>query len=386
MMKFFKTILMSIAFMLCLTVATASAADVSAVRWSNYRDVKLDAVGTRIVLDLPAIPQVKSTFKQGTLTANITGVLPGKNVGELAIRNNSVKSVRIENVEGKDTRVSITLNPTIAKDALRVFTLRKDLGAGRPDRLVIDIFDKKPVVPSMDLSKSSKPNNAKVKNAPDAGTDANVSPLYKKYVLDERDKAKKSSLGGKNIVLDPGHGGSDPGAIGPGGTQEKNVNLSVSKKVAFLLSQRKANVRMSRTTDIDVLGKNATDVQDLQYRVDVGTNFKADVFVSIHSNSSPNRNVKGSTTYYYLKTPQDSLLAGNVQDRLVEFANLDNLGTRTAGFYVIKNSKMPAILIELGFLSNEEEEKLLASSDFQDKLAYGIVVGLEDYFKARGKK
>lgn len=386
MIKIFKKVILSALIMFFMFMTTTFAADINAVRWSNYKDVKTDATGLRIVLDLPIIPKVTSAFKPGSLVVNIAGILPGKNSGTLPIKHNIVQKVVADASGPQSTQISINLDPAITKESLRVFTLRQDLGAGRPDRLVIDVLEKKPVIPSVDLDKINRPSSAKVKNATNTESEQPVSPLYKKYVLDEREKAKKSSLSGKIITIDPGHGGSDPGAIGPAGTQEKVVNLSVSKKIALLLSQRKANVRMTRTTDIDVLGKNATDVQDLQYRVDVGTNSNTDIFVSIHSNASPNRNVSGTTTYYYLKTPKDTLLARCVQDKLVEIANLDNLGVRTAGFYVIKNSKVPAILVELGFLTNAEEEKLLASSEFQDKLAYGVVAGLEDYFKAVGGK
>lgn len=379
MIKYTKKIIFSLLAMLFVLTSTAFAAEVSAVRWSNYKNPSTAATGTRIVLDLTDLPKVTSSFKKGTLIVNLLDVQPGKQAGVLAIKTGNVKNV-LSYKSANSTQIKISLDESITKDALRVFTLRKDNIAGRPNRLVIDVFDNKPVIAKLPLVNSSKPSKPNVKGGRSNDDAEAVSPLYKKYVLDPKAKATPG-LAGKTIVLDPGHGGSDPGAIGLSGNREKDINLKVSKKVMLLLAQSKANVRMTRTTDIDVIGSNATDVQDLQYRVDVGTNARADIFVSIHSNSSPNRSVTGTTTYYYAKTPKDELLAKCVQDKLVEYGNLDNLGVRTAGFYVIKRSKIPAILIELGFISNQREEALLASPAMQDKLAYGIVSGIEDYFK-----
>ena len=379
MIKYTKKIIFSLLAMLFVLTSTAFAAEVSAVRWSNYKNPSTAATGTRIVLDLTDLPKVTSSFKKGTLIVNLLDVQPGKQAGVLAIKTGNVKNV-LSYKSANSTQIKISLDESITKDALRVFTLRKDNIAGRPNRLVIDVFDNKPVIAKLPLVNSSKPSKPNVKGGRSNDDAEAVSPLYKKYVLDPKAKATPG-LAGRTIVLDPGHGGSDPGAIGLSGNREKDINLKVSKKVMLLLAQSKANVRMTRTTDIDVIGSNATDVQDLQYRVDVGTNARADIFVSIHSNSSPNRSVTGTTTYYYAKTPKDELLAKCVQDKLVEYGNLDNLGVRTAGFYVIKRSKIPAILIELGFISNQREEALLASPAMQDKLAYGIVSGIEDYFK-----
>ena len=142
--------------MFFMFMTTTFAADINAVRWSNYKDVKTDATGLRIVLDLPIIPKVTSAFKPGSLVVNIAGILPGKNSGTLPIKHNIVQKVVADASGPQSTQISINLDPAITKESLRVFTLRQDLGAGRPDRLVIDVLEKKPVIPSVDLDKINK--------------------------------------------------------------------------------------------------------------------------------------------------------------------------------------------------------------------------------------
>ena len=106
-------------------------------------------------------------------------------------------------------------------------------------------------------------------------------------------------LSGKIITLDAGHGGSDPGAIGSDGTKEKNITLAITKAVKELLEKKGAKVYMTRTTDVDVYGPNASDADELQARVNVGEKYNSDLFVSLHINSSVNKNVGGFSTYYY---------------------------------------------------------------------------------------
>ena len=107
----------------------------------------------------------------------------------------------------------------------------------------------------------------------------------------------------------------------------------------------------------------------------------ADAFVSIHINSSTNKSVGGFSSYYYPKTNNDARLAQAVQDRLVKNFGLDDLGIRKANFYVNKRCSMPSTLLELAFISNPKEEKLMNSNWYINKLAKSIADGIEDYFK-----
>ena len=187
-------------------------------------------------------------------------------------------------------------------------------------------------------------------------------------------------LSGKIITLDAGHGGSDPGAIGSDGTKEKEITLAITKQVQQLLEKKGAKVYMTRTTDVDVYGPNASDVDELQARVNVGEKYNSDLFVSLHINSSVNKNVGGFSSYYYPKTNNDLRIAKAIQDQLSANFGVDDLGVRQANFYVIKRITMPATLIEMCFISNEKELVLMKGKWFQNKTARLIVAGIEKYF------
>ena len=187
-------------------------------------------------------------------------------------------------------------------------------------------------------------------------------------------------LSGKIITLDAGHGGSDPGAIGSDGTKEKNITLAITKAVKELLEKKGAKVYMTRTTDVDVYGPNASDADELQARVNVGEKYNSDLFVSLHVNSSVNKNVGGFSTYYYPKTSNDLRIAKSIQDQLTANFGVDDLGVRQANFYVIKRISMPATLVEMCFISNEKELVLMKGKWFQNKTARLIAAGIEKYF------
>ena len=187
-------------------------------------------------------------------------------------------------------------------------------------------------------------------------------------------------LSGKIITLDAGHGGSDPGAIGSDGTKEKNITLAITKAVKELLEKKGAKVYMTRTTDVDVYGPNASDADELQARVNVGEKYNSDLFVSLHINSSVNKNVGGFSTYYYPKTSNDLRIAKSIQDQLTANFGVDDLGVRQANFYVIKRISMPATLVEMCFISNEKELVLMKGKWFQNKTARLIAAGIEKYF------
>ena len=122
-------------------------------------------------------------------------------------------------------------------------------------------------------------------------------------------------------------------------------------------------------------------IMELQARVDVAENSAADLFISLHINASVNKNVGGFSSYYYPKTSHDARVATAIQKRMTNNFGLDDLGIRQANFYVNKRSSMPSALIEMAFITNAKEEKLLNSNWFQSKLAKAIADGIEDYFK-----
>ncbi|MEE1193571.1 MAG: N-acetylmuramoyl-L-alanine amidase, partial [Phascolarctobacterium sp.] len=189
-------------------------------------------------------------------------------------------------------------------------------------------------------------------------------------------KSKFRTGGGikdKIITLDPGHGGSDPGAIGASGLKEKQITLEISMRVKELLEKEGANVYMTRTTDKDVYAPNASDRAELQARVNVAEKHNSDLFLSLHINSSVNKSVGGFSSYYYPKTDNDLKIAKAIQDKFAKNFGVDNLGVRQANFYVVKRCSMPATLLEMCFISNPKEEKLMKSKWFQKKTARLIV-------------
>ena len=132
--------------------------------------------------------------------------------------------------------------------------------------------------------------------------------------------------------------------------------------------------------DYAEFGPNASDAEELQARVNVGEKYNSDMFVSLHVNSSVNKNVGGFSTYYYPKTDNDLRLAKNIQNKLAANFGVDDLGVRQANFYVIKRISMPAVLVEMCFISNEKELTLMKGQWFQKKTARLIAEGIEKYF------
>ncbi|RQD76764.1 MAG: hypothetical protein D5R97_04070 [Candidatus Syntrophonatronum acetioxidans] len=184
-----------------------------------------------------------------------------------------------------------------------------------------------------------------------------------------------SSLSGRKVVIDPGHGGSDPGATGRVlGLKEKEVNLKVALELRRLLEGAGAQVYLTRDRDVSVTYEDRTK---LAARVG------GEVFVSIHANSFMTSDPHGTETYYstataYTKASQD--LAHYLQAELLRELGRRDRGVKTANFIVLRNATVPAALVELAFLSHKEEEKLLADPQFQAAAARALFKGLENYF------
>lgn len=173
----------------------------------------------------------------------------------------------------------------------------------------------------------------------------------------------------KLICLDAGHGGCDYGAIN-GSYKEKIANLGITLKVGVKLKEKGYDVVYTRVSDRDMT---------LQERCNVANNSKGDVFVSIHCNSATNKSAEGIETFKY--PTSKSKLAKCIQDALVKnFPKEKNRGLKEDKFYVLKHTKMPAALVEVGFISHNETAKKLYSYSYQEKLARVIVEGIEDFF------
>lgn len=181
-----------------------------------------------------------------------------------------------------------------------------------------------------------------------------------------------------SIVIDAGHGGGDSGAVGPNGVTEKEVTLAVALKVQKLLNDSGAKVVMTRTTDRDVSWAGSPNGQELQARVDK-TPPGAAVFVSIHCNAFSNSVTQGMETYHYWHSPEGRRLATLLNEELENFGGRFNRGVKGASFYVLKHTSIPASLVELAFITNPEEERLLADDNYQQQLAVAITRAIKRY-------
>ena len=173
------------------------------------------------------------------------------------------------------------------------------------------------------------------------------------------------------VVIDAGHGGKDPGATSVLGFYEKSINLSVAHKVARLLEQRGLRVKMTRSNDRFV---------ELQERAAIANNLRADLFVSIHSDSFPKSTRRGYTIYVARSASSSSRRAANAIARSMSGTGLNSFGVQTAGYHVLTGTRGPAVLVEMGYLSNRREASLLRSSSFQNRLAQAIADGISNYF------
>jgi N-acetylmuramoyl-L-alanine amidase len=202
--------------------------------------------------------------------------------------------------------------------------------------------------------------------------------LAKDYLTDEIEAKEKKEVEKHLIVVDAGHGGFDPGAIGVSGLEEKVPNLAIAREIARLLAAKNHEVHLTRDSD---------QFLSLQQRVKFANKRNADLFVSIHSNSFNNPQTGGVETYYnQSENNQNRFLAEKIHDKLGRGLKIYDRGIKESNFYVIKYTKMPSALIEVAFLSNYKEEKMLKSREFQQQSAALIVDGILDYLEENGGK
>ena len=265
--------------------------------------------------------------------------------GKVGRRNGSnieyaspVESLTLKEVELGSILLTVGFDKTIDDRSYRVHVEKANKNQKQPTRLMIDIDD---------------------------------------YVF--IDEGNYFEIGSGAIVIDPGHGGSDSGAIGSSGVREKDVALGVALKVKEFLEEQGDPVIMTRTTDRDVHSPQATNGQELQARVNKAPRDAA-MFISIHCNAFSNPESHGMETYYYTGSGRGRRLAKLINEELERYGGLFNRGVKAANFYVLKHSSMPSTLLELAFVTNPEEEQLLADEDYQASLARAIVEGINRYF------
>ncbi|MFD2629731.1 N-acetylmuramoyl-L-alanine amidase [Oceanobacillus kapialis] len=181
---------------------------------------------------------------------------------------------------------------------------------------------------------------------------------------------KNNPLDGYNIVIDAGHGGKDPGAIGIGGVEEKSLTSQTADQVADVLREEGATVIETRVKDTYL---------SLNRRVEVSNAYNTDAFISIHYNAFPIQTIHGIGAYYSSQN-KDLALAENIQNSLASSLPLYNRGLYQEGFHVLRNNDAPSVLLELGFITNRGDVTAIQSAGYNQKVAEAIADGLEDYF------
>lgn len=388
---FKKLLLIPILLAVCLfpvfSTQAAAKPEITGVRTATRNDANTPFFRTVLDVSKKVSPKlyIDKSGKYVFVTLPNTKVAKGVNKSYKG-NPNVVNRISLQQ-RSNGTDVSLKVPSAVTKNDVKVFTLPGSTGKNS-SRVIIDINDKSGKVKQwrhwndssigINNPSSSKPST---KNNPKWGTGTTITvPSYsgsKTYSLTK-------GLKGKVICIDPGHGGSDSGALGET-SQEKDITLAISKKLAAALNDAGAQVVMTRTTDVDVFAPNDGAVEELQARCNIANAAKADAFVCVHIDSYSTADARGVTAYYNSKTPYDYSLAKYIHAQNMEATNFPDRGVRTANFYVLLHTNMPATLLELGFISNPTEEKALNTTAQQRNFAESIVKGLADYFNNNGK-
>lgn len=192
-------------------------------------------------------------------------------------------------------------------------------------------------------------------------------------------------LSGKVIILDPGHGGPDGGAVGSDTTVEKDIALSVTKQLQRYLQQAGALVYLTREQDEDLAADETKGLarrksEDIRKRLEFIEGKNADLFLTIHLNALPSERWRGAQTFYYPKYAENQHLARMVQDEIRNnMENTDREALEINGIYLLKHAETPGALVEIGFLSNVEERELLKQEEYQESMSASIYRGILRY-------
>ena len=350
---------------------------------------------TRVVLDLNGRVGIKETTSQREVTISLSNVRLSQKAQRALKRKTFPRAIAVS--QGQSRTVVLTLK----KEAIRTYKLTT---FQKPDRVAVDLYYKKDS-PAAVTTPSPSPQKAAPQKA-----------LKPETPVTKPKPADRPSRKAVTVVIDPGHGGKDPGAIGRKGTREKTITLQIAKRLRDLLQKRlHAKVLLTRSKDV---------FRDLDDRVAFAKEKKADLFLSIHVNSHPKQSIQGIEIYHFGKAsdpralavaarengmklggdapPWHSILAEKkiapnigesckfawtAKSKLIptlrKHYTIKDHGVKTAPFYVLRftSTSIPSILAELGFLSNPSEEKRLRNEKFQKALAEGMYQGIQAYIE-----
>lgn len=349
--------------------AMAKNAEVNSLRWTVHNEGNPPYV--RIAMDLTKAVHAEAAIDDAG--KNFEVIMRNTAMGNVASQYDmdprAVDFATLSEKDG-DTYLDVALTKSQKIDDIRVFALRPDAKMKKPHRLVVDIPVKGAVQSNTNKKKSA------------AASSAVTAPSGKSYSVSSE---ARNVLKGKIICIDPGHGGTDVGAVGHVGDKtvyEKNITLSIALPLRDMLTSAGAKVVMTRSTDKDVYGPWADADPELQARCDVANEAHADAFVSIHIDSFSNSTVDGTTAYYYPKSSKDLLLAQMLHQSTMNTLSIPDRGVRSNDFYVNKYTTMPSVLMEMGFITNTHRAKMLTSSWAPRSIAQSLFNGLVNYFAA----
>lgn len=186
------------------------------------------------------------------------------------------------------------------------------------------------------------------------------------------------------VVIDAGHGGYDPGAITSQGLYEKEINLQMAKRVGELLKPSGIEVLLTREEDVDYVpdgtrGRQTKKKADLNYRIALAKQANANALISLHLNATVTGQNSGAETFYHIKSEEGKRLAETLQQELIKVPGMNQRIAKPGDFYIINNSTMPAVIVELGYLSNSKERVKLQQAWYQDQLARSVAKGIARY-------
>lgn len=261
-----------------------------------------------------------------------------------------VSKISIRELNAKKSRLTINLKKDVDYEIINLFGRNKS---------IVELYDHSDFAKNLMAAWEKK--NLKTKGQ-------KLKPIRYKKVLSRA----YQPLEDKIIVIDPGHGGKDPGAFSVNKIPEKTLTLQTARRIARLLQKAGATVYLTRNEDRT---NNLSDI------VNFANKIKADIFISIHYNFAYNRGVSGTETYYY--NSNSKRLAQIIHRNLVWGLGRRDRGMRKAMFYTVHHTRMPAALIEPVYISNWQEGEMARSSSFQNKLAVAVAKGVISYFRSR---
>ena len=215
--------------------------------------------------------------------------------------------------------------------------------------------------------------------------------LYTAFNYDESVSVSAENNSIPVIIIDAGHGGEDSGAV-DNGILEKDINLSIAKKLRDMLEISGYKVKMTREDDVSIYDNTAEStrekkVSDLKNRVSIINEKSSNILVSIHQNKFEQSQYFGTQMFYSKNNPKSAVLAEEMRKSVVGMLQPDNkreLKSADSSIYILDKAKVPAVIVECGFLSNAEEAKKLSDNDYQQKMAFSIYSGILGYINKKG--